>query len=233
MATTLRASSQNSATSGTAITVSRPTGTVEGDVVLVKVHVNGQTTIVDNNGATPFTEDINDYKPNTSSGHTASLFRLTIPAGNPATYSFTSGASGRWSAVAETWMNPNATFYDVTPVTGNATNLDSPPGSSGATSASINTTTSNAIHKIDAFIDASIDDFTGWPSGYTVTQSVDNNQGQTGVYKVIAAAGATGTQNFTHNGSGTAYITFSYAIKDIGGSTSVKDIISGFIPFAR
>ena len=62
MATTLRGSYTTSATTGTdasvAITVS------DTDLVIVSVHFNGQTTIVDNNGGTAYTEDINDYKPN-------------------------------------------------------------------------------------------------------------------------------------------------------------------------
>lgn len=184
--------------------------------------------------AATFTEDINDYKPNTASGHTVSIFSRRIIEGDPLTYNFTGGASGRWSIIAVTFQNPHATdIYDVTPSTTNADNLDSPPGSSGATAPDITTTTDNAIHCALAFIDASIDDFTGWPSGYTVQQSVDNNQGQTFTTKVITPAGATGEQTFTHNGSGTAFIGLSFAVKDIGGSTSVKDIISGLIPFAR
>jgi len=234
MATTVRASSQNSATTGTAASVAAPTGTTTGDVVVIAVHFNQQTTIADNNGATPFTADLSNYKPNTSSGHTVSIFSRRIQVGDPTTFNFTGGASGRWSIIAVTFQNPHATdIYDVTPSTTNADNLDSPPGSSGATAPDITTTTDNAIHCALAFIDASIDDFTGWPSGYTVQQSVDNNQGQTFTTKVITPAGATGEQTFTHNGSGTAFIGLSFAVKDIGGSTSVKDMISGFIPFAR
>lgn len=217
MATTIRSSSQNSSTTGTAMSISAPTGTTAGDVVVITAHGNGQTTIVDNNGGTPFTEDINDYKPNTSSGHTVSLFSRRIQVGDPTTYNFTLGASGRWSLIAVAFQNPNASsIYDVSPSTGNATNLDSPPGSSGASTATITTSSDNAIHCACAFIDASVDDFTGWPSGYTVHQSVDNNQGQTFTTKVITPAGATGTQSFTHNGSGTAYIGLSFAVKDEG-----------------
>ena len=214
MATSVRASSQNSATTGTALSVSAPTGTTTGDLVIVAAHANTQTTIVDNNGGTAFTEDINDYKPNILSGHVVSLFSRVIQAGDPTTYNFTSGASGRWSLIAVTFQNPHADKWDVSPSTTNAQNLDSPPGSSGATAPTITTLTNNAIHCALAFIDASVDDFTGWPSGYTVHQSVDNNQGQTFTTKVIASPSATGAQSFTHNGTGTAYIALSFSVKD-------------------
>jgi len=205
------ASSQNSSTTGTAMSVGSPTGTTTGHVVILTVHGNTQTTIVDNNGSTPFTEDLNDHKPNTSTGHTVSVFSRRIIAGDPATYNFTLGTSGRWSIIATTFQNVHATdIYDVTPTT---SNLDSPPGSSDASAPTITTNTANAIHCACSFIDASVDDFTGWPSGYTVQQSVDNNQGQTYTTKVITAAGSTGAQSFTHNGTGTAYIGVSFAIK--------------------
>lgn len=219
----IRSSSQNSATTGTAISIAAPTGTTTGDVVVVTVHGNQQTTIVDNNGSTPFTEDLNDYEPNVSSGHVVSVFSRRIIGGDPSTYNFTLGSSGRWSVVAVTIQNPHPTdIYDIAPNVLFASNLDSPPGSSDATAPTITTLTANAIHFASAYIDASTDDFTGWPSGYTVQQSVDDNQAQTVTTKVIAAAGITGAQSFTHNGTGTAYIGLSFAIKDSGGSPSAS-----------
>ena len=50
MATAFRAGSNNSATSGTAISVSAPTGTVAGDMVVIVTNVNGtSTSTTDNN----------------------------------------------------------------------------------------------------------------------------------------------------------------------------------------
>jgi len=215
--TEIVASSQNSSTTGTAISVSAPSGTTVGDVVICHVHANTNTTIVDNNGGTPFTEDLTDYAPNTSSGHVIAIFKRTIVSGDPTTYNFTSGASGRWSIIAFTVRKPHtSSFYDVAPSTTNTGNLDSPPGSSNAVAPTITTVNVNALHIVAGFIDASTDDFTGWPTGYTVLQSVDNNQGQTVAWKRISSPAATGAQTFTHNGSGTAYIAPSYAIRDNG-----------------
>lgn len=214
MATTVRASSQNQQASANSIVLTAPTGTTDGDVVICAVHGNTQATLSDGNGATPFTADLANYKPNTSSGHVVSIFSRRIQAGDPSTYTFNSDATNRISGIAVTFQNPHPTdIYDVAPSTTNADNLDSPPGSSGATAPSITTLTDNAINCALAFIDASVDDFTGWPSGYTVLQSVDNNQGQTFTVKVITPAGATGEQAFTHNGTNTAFIGLTFAIK--------------------
>jgi hypothetical protein len=214
MALSIVASSQNSSTTGTAGSVAAPTGTTTGDLVIIGAAWNGQTTIADNNGATPFTEPINDYKPNTSSGHVVSIFYRVIQAGDPTTYNFTGGASGRWSLIAVTVRGQHADLFDVAPSTANAQNVDSPPGSGSVVCPTINTLTNNALHFVWAFIDASIDDFDVWPAEYTVHQSVDNNQGQSVATKVIASPGATGAQTFEHNGSGTAYIGISFAVKE-------------------
>lgn len=234
MAISIVASSQNSATSGTAGSVAAPTGTTTGDLVVVTAHWNGQTTIADNNGATPFTEPVNDYKPNTSSGHVVSVFYRLIQASDPTTFNFTGGASGRWSLIAVTFRGQHADLFDVAPSTTNALNDEDGSPGNNAICPSITTLTNNAVHCAVAFIDAAIDDFDVWPSGYTVHQSVDNNQGQTFTTKVIAVAGATGAQSFEHNGSGTAYIGLSFSIKEAASATAIQDVIGmGVVPFAR
>lgn len=216
MATTLRASNSNSSTTGTAVSVTAPTGTTAGDVVIVSVHANNQTTIADNNGATSFTEDINDYKPNTSGGHTLSIFSRRIQTGDPTTYAFTIGASGRWSIIADTWQNPNATdIYDVAPSTSNAANADN---SSAATinAPAITTNTANAIHVVHGYFDDGTAGNPSGPAGYTAA-GADNDEPQGAFYKVIASAGTTGAQTVTGTTSAPR-IALSYAVKDIGGT---------------
>jgi len=219
MATVLRESTENNSTTGTAISVSAPTGTTTGDVVTISVHCNGNTTIVDNNGATPFTEDLTDFSPNTTSGQTVSLFSRVIQAGDPSTYNFTSGASGRWSIVAACWQNPNATFYDVAPSTGNAANRDD---SSAATinAPSITTGFVNSIHVVCGYIDNALSTISSNPGGYTtIKNSTDQPQGVS--YKVIASAGATGAQTIT-SGDSQPMIGLSFAIKTSVDATTRK-----------
>lgn len=220
MATTLRGSHTASATTGTdatvAITVSN------GDVVIASVHFNNQTTIVDNNGATAYTEDINDYKPNTTGGHTLSIFSRRWATGEPTTLHFTGGASGRWSIVVDVWQSPNASsIYDVAPSTSNAANADN---SSATTinAPTITTLTANAIHVVHGYFDDGSGGNPSGPAGYSAG-GVDNDEPQGAFYKVIAAAGATGAQTVTGTTS-CPRIALSYAIKDIGTSSAIKTV---------
>jgi len=232
MSASYRASSSNSAASGTAVTVTAPTGTTTGDVVVISVHSNNQTTIADNNGATPFTEDINDYKPNTSGGHTVSVFSRRIQAGDPSSYAFTLGTTGRWSIVATTFQNPNATnIYDVAPSTSNAANADDSAAATIAAPA-ITTNTTNTIHVVCGYFDDGAGGTPSAPAGYS-TSGVEADEPQGVFYKTIAAAGSTGAQTVTGTTS-SPRIALSFAIKDTGVTTSIKDIISsGFVPHAR
>ena len=226
LATSVRSSSANGASAGTAITVSAPSGTTAGDVVIVLVHVNGQTTLVDNNGSTPFTEDIDDSKPNPLQGHTVSIFSRRIQSGDPTTYAFTSGVSGRWAATAITISEPNAsTIYDVAPNTsGGRTNEDDTSSTTMGTP-SITTLTDGAINIIAVFWDANT--ITGThtpPSGWT---SLANYTGSvtepiTSSYKVITPAGSTGAQTDTNSNGSLARQAFSFAIKPAATVTTAR-----------
>lgn len=189
----------------TAVSVARPTGTVTGDVVIVVVSANGQTTsITDNNGSTPFTEDLVEI---TQVSMTVSIFSRRIQASDPATYAFTLGSSQRWTVHAVTFQDPHATvIYDVTPVyNANAntavTTVDAP---------SITTTSKDAVHCAVCCVDGITLSITGTPAGYTVQQN-SGDQVVAFTTKVIPTPGATGAQTFTH----TAQTSFgiSFAIK--------------------
>lgn len=205
--------STNSSTTGTAVSVSAPSDVVTGDVVIVSVHANGNTTIVDNNGATPFTEDINDYQPNASSGHTVSVFSRRIQNGDPTTYNFTIGASGRWSVIAASFHNPHASdIYDVSPSTSNATAVND-TASADITAPTITTTTTNANHVVCAYWDTANFASSTQPSGYWKIGEI-NNQPQGMAVKVIDSASATGGQLYTSSESNPR-MALSFAIKDV------------------
>lgn len=215
MPTDIRSSSQNQSATGTAVSVSAPTGTVPGDVVVISVHCNGQTTIVDNNGSTSFTEKINDYKPNVSDGHTASIFERKIIAGDPSTYNFTIGSSGRWSIVAVTIkdVHPDA-LYDVAPSTANAAGFyDGGVPSYGTTAAapSITTTHDKSIDFIFGYADDGGGGAMTAPGGYTVRGN-PTNEPQVVATAVKSPAGATGTRTLTAT-SGAAMIALSFAVR--------------------
>lgn len=213
MATAVRASASNSASSGTAMTVSEPAGTTTGDVVIISVHGNGNTTIADNNGATPFTEDLTDYSPNPSSRHTVAIFSRRIEAGDPSTFAFTLGSSNRWSVVAVTISDPHATdIYDVAPSTGNAASADN-SDSGDITAPTITTNFNGAIHIVCGYWDTSAAGTITEPSGYTNLQEVFN-QPQGLSYKAITSAGPTGAQDYSDTDTG-ARIGLSFAIKEV------------------
>lgn len=217
----VRATASNSAGSGTAVTVTRPTGTTTGDVVVIFCHGNGQTTFTDNNGATPFTKDptVGDYKPNTSYGHTVSVFYRRIQSGDPSSYAFTMGATGRWSIICYTIQDPDpTTILDATPT---LSNVESDGNSYAAPS--ITTVTAGAIHLPMACLDDGATTVTGFPATYTNTVS-ENDQPMGVAAKVIAAAGATGTQTFTFSAS-SARIGISVAIRPLVTPTSqIKEV---------
>lgn len=217
MATSVRASAVNTAATGTAASVSAPAGTTTGDLVIVVVHYNNSTTIVDNNGSTPFTEDLNDYQE-TTTGLTISVFSRRIQGGDPTTYNFTGGSNTRWTVVAVTFQNPHAsTIYDVAPTSGNSN--QSGVAVATLTSLSINTLTNAAIHCVVCCPDNPATAIVK-PAGYTEEQNNATNQAVDFSDKVITSAGATGAQTWTWT-SNAGVATLSFAIMDIT-ATSVS-----------
>lgn len=189
----------------TAASVTAPTGTAAGDVVICIVAANGTaTTMADNNGSTPFTKDLSEE---TEVSHTVSVFSRRIVTGDPSTYAFTLGSSQRWSVVAVTFKDPDpSTIYDVLPSVGknaSTTSQDAP---------SITTTTANAIHCAVGTDDGLGSPFASTPSGYTVEQNTDTDMRIAFTDKTIATPSATGAQTFTVSVSN-AIIAISFAIK--------------------
>lgn len=226
--TSIFASASNSATTGTAVSVSTPAGVAPGDLAIIAVHVNTQTTIADNNGATPFNADISNYKPNPTGGHTTAIYSRRIVSGDPSSYAFTSGASGRWAIAVIILRLPNPVIiYDVAPSTSNATARDDSTTNT-AVAPSITSIRPNAIHISIGFMDDGTAAFTSGPSGYTVAQS-PVNQPIIMAYKVITTPGATGTT--THTWSANApTIGLSFLVLDGSHDAptgNIKNIIVG------
>lgn len=213
MAIAVRAASQNSSSSGTAITISKPAGTTTGDLVVCIVQGNGQETLSDNNGSTPFTEapNFSDYKPNTSNGHVVSVFYRTIQAGDPDTYAFTLSASGRWGIVAICFSGTSLSF-DVAPNTANAANDDS--ASTGTINAPAITVANNTIHIVFCGWDTSAIGTITTPSGYTLAANA-NGGGEPlhASYKAFVSGGSTGAVTCANTEFG-AMIASSFSVKE-------------------
>lgn len=204
MSVSVRASSTASNLSGsTAVSVARPTGTTTGDVVIVIVSANGQTTsITDNNGATPFTEDLVEI---TQVSMTVSIFSRRIQASDPSTYAFTLGSSQRWTVHAVTFKDPNAAvIYDVVP----AFNANANTAVTTVDAPSITTLSKDAMHCAICAVDGITLSITGTPSGYTVQQNT-GDQVVAFTTKTIPLPGATGAQTFTHTAQTSFGISFA------------------------
>jgi hypothetical protein len=209
-ATTVRATSSATGASGTALSVSAPTGTTTGDVVIVIAHVNNEEFVEDNNGATPFTEDLAEYQ-NDFTLHGLSIFSRRIQSGDPSTYNFTIGSSQRWTLVAIALQNPHATdIYDVAPSSGACATADVSDGN-GNVVPSITTLTSGALHFSVAGFDGTVG-MSSSPSGYTVLhQSGDETIGVG--YKLMTSAISTGTTTWVDDADA-GELSCSFSVKD-------------------
>lgn len=209
--TAVRASSIGTAASGTAVSVAAPAGATAGDLVLVVVHCNNLTTIVDNNGATPFTESLNDFQ-NGSTSHTAALFTRRLVAGDPAAYNFTLGASNRWTAVAVAFKDPHPDdIFDASIRTAIAAN-----GTGAFAVPSVRTVTAGALHCAIFCADFAGNSITGTPAGYTIHQN-GGDQDIAFATKAIETPSGTGTTSWT-DALDDGKIGISFAIRNIRAS---------------
>lgn len=204
---------------GTGVPLDAPSGVSVGDFVVVAVQGNGQITISDDNGSTPFTKILSDYKPNASNGHTLSLFARTIQSGDPSTYNFILSSGGRRSGIAMRFADSSSPSFDIAPDTANATNADN--ADSGDISVpSITTLVADTIHVVLGCWDTSAIGTISTPAGYTLIENA-NGGGEPlhASYKVIATAGATGSVDISNTEFG-ARIGISFSVKGATGTPS-------------
>ena len=223
MALAFRSASQNSSSSGSAVSVDKPSGAVTGDTVFVVVQGNGQITISDNNGSTPFTPAPNftDYKPNTTNGHTITVFKRKLVDGDPATFYFTLSVAGRWGVVALCFSG-NDVDYDVAPNTANAANADD--SSSGSIDAPAITVGDSTIHIVFCGWDTGAIGTITTPSGYTLAENA-NGGGEPlhASYKAFATGGSTGAVTCANTENG-ARIAASFSVKETATAVVVKTL---------
>lgn len=196
--TAVRSSSINASATGTALSVSAPTGTAIGDLVCVIINCNttGAAAVSDNNGATPFTNQV-DY-PYDAAGGNISMWSRVIQSGDPTTYNFTQGSNGRWTVIAVAIQDPHATPFDGTP----ATRGDSQgPATTASTADGVMATAqANTIVFHCMGNDGPSNTITSTPGGFTVAQN-GGNQAVAVVHAVQAVAGGVVGQSFTWTNS--------------------------------
>ena len=183
-----RSNDSGTIASGTALLVNAPSGTVAGDLVLIGVSTNINTTIADNNGGTPFTEDITDFG---LSSMRCAFFSRRIQSGDPSSYAFTLGASTGARATAVTLSNPDpTTIYDDGPT--GATGSNTTPTSDART-----TSSDNAVMLQWYLIDGGGHTFSSKPGGYTEIVDLNTNTSHWVGYRLKTPAGSESAQAIT------------------------------------
>lgn len=228
MATTVRSSSTNTGNAtGTAVTVAKPAGAASGDLEIIAISSNQATTIVDNNGGTAYTEDLNDYQEAVA-GSTVSVFSRRLTGTEPDPRAFTVGISNdRWTAHAICFQNPHASvIYDGNPTGANAANTG---GTGFFNSAAVTTSFDNSIICQVGMADNIDNTLLATPGSYTVEQN-SGHQVLAFCDKVRATAGTEAAQTFQLAGEA-GWIAVSFAIRDIGaggGGPTPAQLIPAF-----
>jgi len=209
----LRAANTATANTVTVLSVTAPTGTVAGDLVVIlgtRNAPNAISDLVDDNGATPFTKDRSDLE--VSNGLTLTIFSRRIRAGDPSSYSFKFNPAGdlgntRLSLIALTFSNPDpSAIYHVAPSAATVKSGMEAPSASGIVDIlSVTSTIDHCIHVMCATREGFAGSYDSTPAGYTlVVDGVTLNSVNSCWIKTITPAGATGVQSVSASGGGSS-----------------------------
>lgn len=107
------------ATSGTALSITHGWTILPGDLVIAMIQGNNTANIDDNNGATPFTESIEEA---TLDASRYAIFYRVAGASEPAAYAFTLTVSNAWGYMLRLFRGADqVTPWDVAPSTSSRT----------------------------------------------------------------------------------------------------------------
>lgn len=106
-------STGNGATSGTEVTVTKPTGIQAGDTIIALVNARGNTTISDNNGSNAFTSlYTNTLYFSQGKYH---IFKRIATASEPASYAFALASSVAWAVAISVYRGADTSAFRITP----------------------------------------------------------------------------------------------------------------------
>ena len=211
---------QTSSGSGTAISVTKPTGMSNGDLLVVVINHNGpDKTTADNNGATPTTKQIEVQGSVPDNTGAIPIFYRYVGYAEPATYAFTLSGSDRWTIVAFGLSGADRTFpFNVLPADGNDETSAAPtcPGA---------TVIANSMALAVAGTDGTgAGTFSGGPSTWTEVGTVNLQQPLSVFYKMMPSAGATSDQDFATSTSGFNYTVSIFSIAQYKGYKKTPNI---------
>lgn len=221
-------STTNEAASGTALTVTKPTGTTAGDIVIVFISINGgagdgMTSLTDNNGSTPFTDAGAGLRHYNSDSGTYQIFYRVAGASEPASYAFTSNLNTRWSIYASTYRGGDtSTPFDVAPTT---TSENIGTVTTVATDA-ITTLTDNAMIIAVAADDSGSVTFSATPSGFNSRENNPGNQLGALADLLRVSAGTQASVSWTASGAN-GWATQIFSLKADAGAAASAPIIQG------
>ena len=178
MAVTFRSDASANGTSGTSITINKPTGAQSGDVLIAIFNIANYTpTVADNNGSYQFTSVY-------AAGFTVGkyfVFKRIAGASEPSTYNFTQDFSQKWSVVMLCYSGVDSSIFRIA------------PSSSTNANGNTNAPTAPAIPSGLTADDVAIA-FTAWtnaytptstPSGWTVRETVTTSRTLSVVEKTV------------------------------------------------
>jgi hypothetical protein len=190
------ASAEAYATSGTDCVINKPTGTVQGDVMVAVINFNSNITVTAPSGWTTIDED--DGIP---SAGTALIYYKVAGASEPTTYTWQGSASNRYGGVIATFTGSfnsdpsNGTFSYAISATTSTTNV---------TANAMTLTSGCAMVVYLGAYDQVAGNVWTKPSGWTdACLNNGTNNAYIG-YKTFANSGSTGTVAYTIN-SANAY----------------------------
>jgi hypothetical protein len=168
MAITYVEGSSNYSGGANNITVTKPTGTTEGDVLIAICHWNGNATISDNNSSYPFTSSYGGGVNGT--GATYKIFYRVAGSSEPSNYNFTSSTNDRVSGLIVSYRGVNTSnIFDEVP------DADSEWGGNTSSTATVRaiTTQSNEARVLAIFFgdtSASVSNVVA-PTNFTIQES--------------------------------------------------------------
>lgn len=203
-----RSSSTATSASVNTLSVTAPSGTGIGDVVVILATRNASAnadSIIDNNAGHVFTKDYHQWE--STNGLSLVVFSKRIVSGDPGSYSFTfSGdtVATRFSLVALTFQNPDpSSIWDIAPSVSTWDTAAPDNNLPGCHVQSVTSSRTGCVHIICCTRENGTGAYDSTPSGYTLqVAGATLNANNTVWYKVLGAAGATGQKTVTASGGG-------------------------------
>ncbi|MCU1472277.1 PKD domain-containing protein [Amnibacterium sp.] len=180
-------------TAATAVTITKPTGLVDGDVLVANINADANPSITAPSGWTAVTGALTD----STFARVFSYYKVvTTASSEPSSYTFTLSAAEKWNGgITDFHGVDTATVWD----TAAATKVSTTSVSTLAVP-SVTTVTPGAMLVGGDGVNSTTATLTA-PSGWTEAWEGDAGQDVDFGYKALPTAGATGTSTFTHSTS--------------------------------